>query len=187
MTAKWFDSRPLLRYVGVGTDSESMKVGKGSYVLGRSLSARCPPDALLAKGTEPGMSFSVGIDLQPIAEVESSLTSFGARYTRLLYTSAELTALGDDPYAGAQRLAAIFATKEAVMKVLAPSQEIPSWLDIEVRDLQSDSASVALRRVAAELATQLGVSELIVTLGAVGGCAAAIAVAQTSNCCEAQE
>jgi holo-[acyl-carrier protein] synthase len=127
------------------------------------------------------MSLAVGIDLQPIGEVEDSLRAFGERYTRLLYTSAELSGLSRDPRVAARDLAATFAAKEAVMKVLAPSDDIPSWLDIEVGNVEGSSASIALHGVAAQLAFRQGVSNVTVRLGVAGDCAAATAIAQKSN------
>ena len=69
------------------------------------------------------MDFAVGIDIQPHVEVEESLSAFGERYTQLVYTTVELQGLSSDPKSAARTLAAIFAAKEAVMKVLAPSED----------------------------------------------------------------
>jgi holo-[acyl-carrier protein] synthase len=127
------------------------------------------------------MNFAVGIDLQPIDEVEDSLRTFGERYTRLLYTNAELKGRSSDPHLAARDLATIFATKEAVMKVLAPSDDIPSWLDIEVRHVIECSPSIVLSGVAAELALRQGVTDVAVSFGCTRECATATAVAQRSN------
>src|SRR5664280_1315324 len=127
------------------------------------------------------MSLAVGIDLQPFVEVEDSLRQFGERYTRLLYTTAELRGLSSEPHLAARDLAMIFATKEAVMKVLGPSDDIPSWLEIEVRHVKECSASVALSGVAAQLALRQGISHVAVSLGVARECAAATAVAQKSK------
>lgn len=130
------------------------------------------------------MSFAVGIDLQPFIEVESSLATFGERYTRRLYTSSELSELSelsDEPNLIIRKLAALFAAKEAVMKVLAPSDVIPSWLDIEVSDVKEFSASVVLSGVAARLARRQGISDITITLGITQECAAATAVAQKTS------
>jgi len=127
------------------------------------------------------MSFAVGIDLQPFDEVEDSLRTFGGRYTRLLYTTAELKGLSTDPHLAARDLASIFATKEAVMKVLAPNDDIPSWLEIEVHHVKGRSASITLSGVAAQLALGQGISDVAVGLGIANECATATAVAQKSN------
>jgi len=127
------------------------------------------------------MSLAVGIDLQPFGEVEDSLRQFGERYTRLLYTTAELKGLSSEPHLGARDLAMIFAAKEAVMKVLRPSDDIPSWLEIEVLRGTERSAPIALSGVAAQLALRQGISDIAVSLGVARECAAATAVAQKSN------
>jgi holo-[acyl-carrier protein] synthase len=123
------------------------------------------------------MSIAVGIDLQPFDEVEESLRLFGERYTRRLYTNAELRDVSGDPHLAAQQLATLFAAKEAVMKVLTPSSEIPSWLDIEVRQVKDCSPSISLSGVAARLAHRQGITDIAVRLGVDRQCATATAFA----------
>jgi holo-[acyl-carrier protein] synthase len=127
------------------------------------------------------MSVAVGIDFQPFIEVEDSLRTFGERYTRRLYTTVELQGLSSEPHVAARDLAAIFAAKEAVMKVLQPSDVIPSWLEIEVRRVKDHSASIVLRGAATQLALRQGISDVAVSLGVARECATATAVAQKSN------
>jgi len=123
------------------------------------------------------MSIAVGIDLQPFDEVEESLRLFGEHYTRRLYTNAEIREVSGDPHLAAQELAMLFAAKEAVMKVLTPSSEIPSWLDIEVRQVKDCSPSISLSGVAAQLAHRQGIYDIVVRLGVVGQSATAAASA----------
>jgi holo-[acyl-carrier protein] synthase len=127
------------------------------------------------------VSFAVGIDQQPFAEVEESLGLFGDRYTRLIYTPTELQRAHREPDHVARQLAALFATKEAVMKVLAPDGDVPTWLDIEVGRPHDGTASVALHGVAATLAQRQGIAEISVSLDTDARWATAIAVAQRSN------
>jgi holo-[acyl-carrier protein] synthase len=123
------------------------------------------------------MSTAIGIDLQPFDEVEESLRLFGERYTRRLYTNAELREVSGDPHLAAQELATLFAAKEAVMKILAPSNEIPSWLDIEVHQVKDCSPTIALSGVAAQLARRRGISDIAVRLGVIRRCSFATAFA----------
>ena len=74
----------------------------------------------------------VGTDLVHVPDVAASIDRFGARYLHRVYTDAEL----DTCRSGAggwspERLAARFAAKEAVLKVLRPADGV-SVRDIEV-------------------------------------------------------
>src|SRR5271170_1578864 len=106
------------------------------------------------------MSIAVGIDLQPFAEVADSLRTFGDRYTRRLYTTAEIKGLNSNPDLASRELASMFATKEAVIKVLAPTVEVPSWLEIEVHLANDYAASISLSGTAAQLAHRKGITDI---------------------------
>ena len=117
----------------------------------------------------------IGIDIQPIAEVEQSLKTFGDRYRRRLFTDHELECCGDGPRT-ASRLAERFAAKEAVMKVLHAGEEVPTWRSIEVRVSKSGQPEVVLHDGAATLARSQGIRGLSLSLSHAGGIAAATVV-----------
>jgi holo-[acyl-carrier protein] synthase len=119
----------------------------------------------------------VGIDLQPIDEVKDSLRDFGDRYRHFLFTDHELESSGDSP-ATASSLAARFAAKEAVMKILDTQESVPPWRSIEVRRTLSGSPEIMLHGEAADLARRQGIQEISVSLSHAGGMAAAAVVAQ---------
>ena len=127
----------------------------------------------------PGLVCRAGVDVVSVDEVAGSLATFGDRYARRLFTEGER----EDsrwPSAGAsaaEGLAARFAAKEAVVKVLAPDGWAPPWTDIAVRRLPSGRCEVEVSGSAAELATAAGVRSWAVSLTHHGGVAAAVAVA----------
>jgi holo-[acyl-carrier protein] synthase len=121
----------------------------------------------------------VGIDIQPVDEVRSSLESFGERYTSKLFTTQEVASCGVDPGRASRGLAARFAAKEAVMKVLAPSGSVPPWKDIEVRTATDGQPTITLHNLAAALANERGITQVAISLSHAGGFAAAAAVAST--------
>jgi holo-[acyl-carrier protein] synthase len=118
----------------------------------------------------------VGIDVQPIDEVEASLNSFGNRYRHLLFTDNELENCGDNP-ATASRLAARFAAKEAVLKILNVGESVPSWRSIEVQRTNDGRPEIVLYDEAAALARRGGIRDLSVSLSHAGGIATAAVVA----------
>lgn len=122
------------------------------------------------------MKVLVGIDIQPIDEVEESLRNFGARYRRLLFTNNELEYCGDTP-STALSLAARFAAKEAVLKILDTEEVVPSWRSIEVTRTKGGRPKIVLHGAAADLARRQGIGDISVSLSHGGGFATAAVVA----------
>lgn len=124
------------------------------------------------------MKILVGIDVQPICEIEASMREFGARYTNRLFTDHELESCGSNPRTAASGLAARFAAKEAVLKILDTRETVPPWKTIEVQRAESGRPRIVLSGDAAELARRQGVEHLSVSLSHGGAIAAAAVVAQ---------
>ena len=124
----------------------------------------------------------VGTDVQSVGEVAALLERYGARYTRRLFTEHELATSGSQPRS-AERLAARFAAKEAVIKLLAPTRTVPPWRSIEVRTASSGAPSIELHDEAAELARERGVGAISVSLthGAGVGMATAVSLVTTDE------
>ena len=107
----------------------------------------------------------VGIDVTSVADVRSSIEVFGDRYLDRLFTADELhdcRARTQEPQL--DRLAARFAAKEAVMKVLRPVDDAPSWNEIEVRTTQGGWPEIELSGVAARMATDERLAGISVSL-----------------------
>lgn len=108
----------------------------------------------------------VGIDLVDVAEVRDAMTAHGDRYLERVYTDGEV----DDCRSRSgevlpERLAARFAAKEAVIKVLQPEAEGMPWRSIEVRGTDARRApEVALSGAAARRAAECGVTGLMLSL-----------------------
>jgi holo-[acyl-carrier protein] synthase len=115
-----------------------------------------------------------GCDLQRIADVTDAVRDFGARYLDRIYTPVEQEAgrLG-----GAASLAARFAAKEAVLKLIGtPDGVDPRSIEI---DHEAGRPVVRLSGRAAELADQAGLGPIDVSLSHSGDHALAVAVALT--------
>jgi holo-[acyl-carrier protein] synthase len=107
-----------------------------------------------------------------VEDVADAVRDFGARYLDRVYTPAE-----QESYAsgGAASLAARFAAKEAVLKLL----HHPDGVDprsVEIRN-PDGHPEVHLSGRAAELARAEGVDRIEVSLSHTGGLALAVAVA----------
>jgi holo-[acyl-carrier protein] synthase len=122
----------------------------------------------------------VGVDLADVAAVRTSLESFGDRFVRRIFTEHETACCRSVHHPSgydASALAARFAAKEAVLKVLRPRGARPEWRAIEVRRHPDGWCSVLLSGSAAALAAAQGISEISVSLSHEGPVAAAVACA----------
>lgn len=123
----------------------------------------------------------IGVDVQAIDDVQRSVADFGDRYLDRVYTNHELDSCRGEPGVAAGSLAARFAAKEAVMKVLDAGDESPEWRSIEVRRRGSGQPEIVLYGTAAELARRKGVEEFSVSLSHDGGVAVATVIAMATR------
>ncbi len=124
----------------------------------------------------------VGIDLVEVRAVRESVHRHGDRYLERVYTEREVAdcrgAVGVDP----SRLAARFAAKEAVVKLLRPGSEDPlPWRSIEVVRARGGWVELELHEPATSLAARAGVTGLAISLTHEAGFASAAVVAESSN------
>jgi holo-[acyl-carrier protein] synthase len=136
----------------------------------------------LAAGLAPGWCpppIRVGVDVVAVAEVAEALALHEDRYLARVFTAHELACCrrGADGGYAAESLAARFAAKEAVVKVLRPEDIRPEWRSIEVRRAEGGWCEVRLAGRAAELATAAGITEVAVSLSHEPAVAAAVAAA----------
>jgi holo-[acyl-carrier protein] synthase len=111
----------------------------------------------------------VGIDLVSVAEIAESVETFGDRYLRRVFTPGELASSRADresPWSATsiESLAARFAAKEAVVKVLRPEGPRPEWADIEVVRHPGGWCDIRLSGRAASLADEAGIDQWAVSL-----------------------
>jgi holo-[acyl-carrier protein] synthase len=104
-----------------------------------------------------------GLDVQPIDEVEASLTRFGDRYLRRIYSEREVAEC-ETSRDMARSLALRFAAKEAVLKALTPNDHIPPWRSIEVLYGLNSLPTVELHGEAELLARQRGVENVLLSV-----------------------
>jgi holo-[acyl-carrier protein] synthase len=115
-----------------------------------------------------------GCDLQRIEDVSDAIRDFGDRYLDRVYTLAEQATYRTG---GAASLAARFAAKEAVLKVIGTADGVdPRTVEIAHQD---GRPVVRLSGLAATLAEQAGLGPIDVSLSHSGDHALAVAVAIT--------
>ena len=128
------------------------------------------------------MSVRIGIDLVAIDAVAAAIDRHSTRYLTRVYSADELVACRDaDGAPVPERLAARFAAKEAVLKVLRQRDEAIPWRDISISTNRFGAPSIALSGAARAAARQRGVRSFAVSLAHEGPFAAATVLAEVGE------
>jgi holo-[acyl-carrier protein] synthase len=110
------------------------------------------------------MILGTGVDIAETSRIEQGLQRHGERFTRRLFTPAEI-AYCERFKKSAERYASRFAAKEAAFKALGTGwREGVRWLDVEVTHLKSGKPELVLHGKAEELARRLGVTSTAVSI-----------------------
>jgi len=106
------------------------------------------------------MRHHIGTDIIEIERVRQAAERFGDRFLRRVFTETEIRLYGHRPHT----LAASFASKEAVMKVLGTGVKGVGWRDIETLFHPSGKPLVRLNGRAELEARKLGIKEIDVSM-----------------------
>lgn len=110
------------------------------------------------------MIIGIGVDLVETPRIARAVERHASRFLKRLFTQGEI-AYCEKFKNQAERFAARFAAKEAAFKALGTGwREGVRWLDVEVTHLPSGKPKLVLSGRAKELATQLGVTRIAVSL-----------------------
>lgn len=116
---------------------------------------------------------AIGIDIIETERIESAIKQWDRHFLNRIYTKAELGICQDR----IQSLAARFAGKEAVMKVLGTGARGVSWQEIEILADAYGKPIVQLHGKAKEKAEELNLSDFCISLSDTKQYAAAVAMA----------
>jgi len=106
------------------------------------------------------MTHYTGIDIIEIARIRKAATRWGDRFLHRIYTEPELRLCAEKSPA----LAARFACKEAVMKLLGTGRKGVGWREIETLAHPSGKPLVNLYGKAQSQADKLGIKDIAVSL-----------------------
>lgn len=101
-----------------------------------------------------------GVDLIEVSRIEEAVERHGERFLRRIFTSRELTMTHGRP----ESLAARFAAKEAVAKVLGCGIGEVSWLEVEVLSGPKRQPELHLHGNAARIAAEQGLTQWAISL-----------------------
>jgi holo-[acyl-carrier protein] synthase len=106
------------------------------------------------------MRHHIGTDIVEIERIRQAIERWGGRFLNRVYTGEELRIYGHR----AQSLAASFASKEAVMKMLGTGNRGVGWREIETLYHPSGKPLIKLNGRAKKVAESLGIKEIDVSL-----------------------
>ncbi len=110
------------------------------------------------------MILGIGTDLTEVGRIRQSISQFGDRFLHRIYTEEE-RAYASSKANAAERFAARFAAKEAGMKAIGTGwRRGVTWKDFEVVNERSGRPTLTLRGVAREIADELGVTQISISL-----------------------
>lgn len=106
------------------------------------------------------MAHYIGVDIIEIARIKEAVDNWGEKFLRRVYTDAELAEYRHKP----SSLAARFAGKEAVMKLLGTSSIVVNWREVETLSHPGGRPLVNLYGKAQSKADELGIKEIAVSI-----------------------
>ena len=110
------------------------------------------------------MIVGTGIDIAEVPRIAQSVSRFGDRFLRRIFTEAEIRYC-ESKANRIERYAARFAAKEAGMKAIGTGwNHGVTWQDVEVCREPGGRPTIALHGKAAEFATGLGVKRIALSL-----------------------
>ena len=105
-----------------------------------------------------------GVDLCEVPRIENAIARHGQRFIERIFTEREI-AYAESKANRHERYAARFAAKEAGMKALGTGWHSGvRWRDFEVANLSSGRPTLRFHGKAAEIAEQLGVRSVALSL-----------------------
>jgi len=124
---------------------------------------------------------SHGIDMVECERLKGSIARHGDRFLNRVYTEAEL-AYCRGRKREIEHLAGRFAAKEAVLKVLGTGWKAGiSWQDVEVRNEPSGKPRVTLTGRCRQIADELKLTEVLISISHIGTHAIASAIATADD------
>lgn len=114
----------------------------------------------------------IGIDIIEIERVEDTVSRWGERFLKRIYTQNEIELCGGK----VSSLAVRFAGKEAVMKALNSGQDTILWREIEILNEPGGKPKVKLSGKALQLLDSMGLKDLEISLSHSRGNAIALVI-----------
>jgi holo-[acyl-carrier protein] synthase len=110
------------------------------------------------------MIVGAGVDLAEVSRIRDAIVRYGDRFVSRIFTAREVSYV-ERKANRFERYAARFAAKEAGMKALGTGwRRGVAWKDFEVTNLPSGRPTLLLHGAAKEIANQIGVRQISLSL-----------------------
>ena len=106
----------------------------------------------------------IGVDVARVTDIHDSVEAFGTRYLRRVFTDQEIASCAGSDVVRDRGLAARFAAKEALLKVLRVGDVAVDWREVEVRRTPGGWPELALHGELARLADSSRLRDTSVSL-----------------------
>lgn len=124
------------------------------------------------------MILGSGIDIVETDRIRRAIARYGRRFLERVYTSGEI-AYAERKASAGERYAARFAAKEAGMKAIGTGwKRGVRWRDFEVGNLPSGKPTLRLHGRAAEIAGELGVRRIELSMTHTKSSAVAVVIVE---------
>lgn len=124
-----------------------------------------------------------GIDLVDIARIERMLDEHDERFRQRVFTKNEQAYCDAATHRRAERYAARFAAKEAVLKALGTGwRNGIAWTDIEVVRKPSGEPALNITGKCAEIANDMGITHWLISISHAGETSGGFAMASVIGC-----
>lgn len=134
------------------------------------------------------MVLGLGTDLTEVDRIARSIERFGDHFLTKVYTPGEIAYCQARRKSSAESFAARFAAKEAGAKALGTGiSRGVGWSEFEVTRSPGQAPRLILHGRAAEIATDLGITRLTLSLTHTRGLAMAVVVAEGDTSSEAAQ
>jgi len=117
----------------------------------------------------------LGLDLVEIYRIKNNVENYGNRFLQRIYTPSEIKYCLNKNFVKYPELAARFAAKEAVVKALGTGMRGVGWKEIEIIHDPLGKPKVFFHSRARDIANQLGIEEVHISLSHTKDTAAAVA------------
>jgi holo-[acyl-carrier protein] synthase len=124
----------------------------------------------------------MGVDLAEVPRIRRAVERYGQHFLERIYTARELAYVDRRGAANRfERLAGRFAAKEAGMKAIGTGwRRGVKWQDFEVSNLPTGQPTLLLHGVAARVAAELGVRNVVLSLTHTAEQAMAVVILESS-------
>jgi len=141
------------------------------------LTTHAPESAVLTDSRRQSRRLRTGIDVVQLSRMQESITTFGDRFVRRIFTADEIAFASSEQALATERFAARFAAKEAAIKAFGLAHVGVDWRDIEVQRQGDGQCSLRLHGRAALHARVSSDEDVAISLSHDGDYAVAIVTA----------